>query len=134
MKSLRPVASAVLLVFAISPGMQSHAVHARSLNSSQDPAWSELMDGMSAMHLAMGNIQPSGDRDVDFVSLMVPHHQAALDMARTELRYGKDSQMRRLAQEIVADQQSEIELMQLWRRKHKAGTAETPAPHKGDFK
>jgi uncharacterized protein (DUF305 family) len=45
---------------------------------------------------------------------MLPHHQAALDMAKAELMYGQDPQMRRLAQEIITEQESEIELMQLW--------------------
>jgi uncharacterized protein (DUF305 family) len=45
---------------------------------------------------------------------MLPHHQAAIDMAKTQLLYGKDPQMRRLAQEIITDQQLEIELMQRW--------------------
>jgi uncharacterized protein (DUF305 family) len=45
---------------------------------------------------------------------MLPHHQAALDMAKAELMHGQDPQMRRLAQEIITEQESEIELMQLW--------------------
>ena len=49
---------------------------------------------------------------------MIPHHEAAIDMARIELTYGKDPQLRRLAQEIVTDQESEIQLMQLWRQQH----------------
>jgi len=67
----------------------------------------------------MASIKPTGDSDADFVRLMLPHHQAALDMAKAELTYGKDPQMRRLAQEIVTDQQSEIELMQLWLERHR---------------
>jgi len=55
---------------------------------------------------------------MDFVSLMVPHHQAAIEMAKAELLNGNDLQMRRLAQEIIADQQSEVELMQLWLKQH----------------
>jgi uncharacterized protein (DUF305 family) len=51
---------------------------------------------------------------------MLPHHQAAIDMAKTQLLYGQDAQMRRLAQEIITDQQSEIELMQLWLRQREA--------------
>jgi uncharacterized protein (DUF305 family) len=66
------------------------------------------------MHAAMASVTRSGNSDVDFVRLMLSHHQAAIDMARAQLVYGKDPQMRRLAQEIIADQQSEIELMQLW--------------------
>jgi uncharacterized protein (DUF305 family) len=49
---------------------------------------------------------------------MLPHHQAAIEMAKTQLLYGKDPQMRRLAQEILTDQQSEIQLMQLWLKQH----------------
>ena len=54
----------------------------------------------------------------DFVALMLPHHQAAIDMARIELTFGTDPQLRRLAQEIVTDQESEIQLMKLWREQH----------------
>lgn len=79
-----------------------------------DPAWSELISSMDKMHMAMAAVKPSGNNDVDFVRLMLPHHQAAIDMAKTQLLYGKDPQMRRLAQEIITDQQSEIELMQRW--------------------
>jgi len=77
-------------------------------------AWSELTASMGNMHAAMSSVGPSGDSDVDFVELMVPHHQAAIDMAKTQLIYGQDPQTRRLAQEIIADQQSEIQRMQLW--------------------
>jgi hypothetical protein len=85
--------------------------------------WAELMTGMDRMHAAMGSVQRSGDSDVDFVRLMLPHHQAAIDMAKTQLLYGKDPQMRRLAQEIITDQQSEIELMQLWLKQRDALTS-----------
>jgi len=74
------------------------------------------------MHEAMSTAKPSGDDDVDFVRLMLPHHEAALDMAKTELLYGKDPQMKRLAQEIITDQQSEIELMRIWLKQHSQGT------------
>ena len=79
-----------------------------------DPAWSELTSSMEKMHLAMASVKSSGNSDVDFVTLMLPHHQAAIDMAKTQLTHGKAPEMRRLAQEIITDQQSEIELMQLW--------------------
>ena len=79
-----------------------------------DPGWAELNASAHKMHVAMASVQSSGNSDLDFVRLMLPHHQAAIDMARTQLMFGKDPQMRRLAQEIITDQQSEIELMQLW--------------------
>jgi uncharacterized protein (DUF305 family) len=76
--------------------------------------WSELIASMEKMHMEMGAVKRSGNSDVDFVNLMIPHHQAAIDMAKAQLLYGKDPQMRRLAQEIITDQQLEIELMQRW--------------------
>ena len=78
----------------------------------------EMEQAMEKMHTGMASIKPSGDNDADFVRFMLPHHEAALDMAKAELTHGKDPQMRRLAQEIVTDQQSEIELMQLWLKRH----------------
>jgi uncharacterized protein (DUF305 family) len=56
-------------------------------------------------------IKPTGDVDRDFVEMMVPHHQGAVDMAQTELRYGHNEQLRRLARKIVANQQQEIAVM-----------------------
>jgi len=79
-----------------------------------DRQWSELASTMERMHATMAATAPSGDLDVDFVKLMLPHHQAAIDMAKIQLLHGKDPQIRRLAQEIITDQQSEIELMQHW--------------------
>ena len=60
----------------------------------------------------------TGDVDHDFVVMMIPHHQGAIDMAKGELSYGKDPAMRRLAQEIIVAQQSEIDLMNRWLKKH----------------
>jgi uncharacterized protein (DUF305 family) len=97
----------------IAPSVSAQDSHAHS-DKAPDPGWSELIGSMEQMHAAMASVTRSGNSDVDFVRLMLPHHQAAIDMARAQLVYGKDSQMRRLAQEIIADQQSEIELMQLW--------------------
>lgn len=65
-------------------------------------------------HGDMAAVVISGDPDRDFATMMLPHHQGAIDMARTELLHGKDPMLRRLAQEIIADQQSEIDLLRLW--------------------
>jgi hypothetical protein len=92
---------------------QQHASRADA-----DPGWSELISSMEKMHRAMSSVAPSGASDVDFVQLMLPHHRAAIDMAKSELLFGKSPEMRRLAQEIIANQQSEIDLMQLWLKKH----------------
>jgi hypothetical protein len=70
-----------------------------------DKAMSKMMDGMA--------VTPSGDIDRDFAAMMIPHHQGAIDMAQAELRYGKNEQLRRIAQEIIVDQLQEIAAMKL---------------------
>jgi uncharacterized protein (DUF305 family) len=72
---------------------------------------------MKQMDREMGAASMNGNVDHDFAAMMIPHHQGAIDMAKAELIYGKDPVMRRLAQEILVDQQSEIDAMQLWLRK-----------------
>jgi len=57
--------------------------------------------------------KPTGDVDRDFVAMMVPHHQGAIDMAVAVLRYGRNERLRRLAQEIIVTQQEEIAAMRL---------------------
>ena len=59
------------------------------------------------------DVKPTGDVDADFAAMMIPHHQGAIDMALAELRYGKNEQLRRIAQEIIVDQQQEIAAMRL---------------------
>lgn len=68
------------------------------------------------MYSMMGAM--SGDADRDFVAGMLPHHQGAVDMAKVELRYGKDPEMRRLAESIVEAQDKEIGQMHAWQAKH----------------
>ena len=58
-------------------------------------------------------VKPTGDVDHDFVAMMVPHHQGAIDMAQAELQYGQNPQLKTIAQEIVVDQMQEIALMRL---------------------
>jgi hypothetical protein len=65
----------------------------------------------AAMNKMMRAVKLSGDVDRDFVAMMVPHHQGAVDMAKAELKYGHNGQLRRLAEQIVATQQHEIEVM-----------------------
>jgi len=103
-------------VVAIALGASADAPAATSANAAipideapflaeNDAAMTRMMDAMS--------IKPSGDVDHDFVSMMLPHHQGAIDMAQTELRYGHNEQLRRIAQEIIVEQQQEIIAMRL---------------------
>jgi hypothetical protein len=84
----------------------------RSSSSEEVLYLSENLNAMTRMMIDMG-ITPSGDVDHDFVAMMVPHHQGAIDMAQSELRYGHNETLRRMAQEIIVTQQQEIAAMQL---------------------
>ena len=106
---------AVLPVVAVAVWPQDHSM---SHMAKGDANWAALMKNMEMMHAAMAEVEPSGNDDADFANMMLPHHQAAVDMAKTELLYGNDPQMRRLAQEIITDQESEIQLMHLWLSRH----------------
>jgi uncharacterized protein (DUF305 family) len=80
--------------------------------SSEGPFLAENNAAMTKMMADM-DVKPTGDVDVDFVAMMIPHHQGAIDMARAQLRYGKNEQVRRIAQEIIVTQQDEIAAMRL---------------------
>ena len=80
----------------------------------------QAMDAsMKRMDREMAAAAMNGNVDHDFAAMMVPHHRGAIEMAKAELSFGKDPVMRRLAEEILVDQQSEIDAMQLWLRKRK---------------
>jgi uncharacterized protein (DUF305 family) len=75
------------------------------------------------MHQSM-SIEMTGDVDVDFVRSMIPHHQGAVDMAKIVLANGKDPEIRKLAEEVVTAQESEIAFMEGWlERNGAAGTS-----------
>jgi uncharacterized protein (DUF305 family) len=65
------------------------------------------------MHRAMA-LAPSGDLDRDFAAGMLAHHEGAVDMARVELRYGRDPALRQLAESIIGAQEQEIAMMRDW--------------------
>ena len=92
-------------------------VAAAQMPSASAQFMQEMNASMELMHRRMAGAPMNGDIDHDFASMMMPHHQGAIDIAKAELISGKDPVMRRLAQEILVDQQSEIDAMQLWLRK-----------------
>lgn len=82
--------------------------------ASNSKSFSQLMgEAMSLMNDGMTHAPMNGNPDHDFAAMMIPHHQGAIDMAKVELLYGKDPVLRRLAQEIIVTQGSEITVMQL---------------------
>jgi uncharacterized protein (DUF305 family) len=72
----------------------------------------EMDAGMARMMADMHGARPTGNPDIDFLAMMIPHHAGAVDMARAVLRYGRDPVTRQLAEEIIAGQTVEIEGMQ----------------------
>src|SRR5215471_1058678 len=84
----------------------------RSAPEAEASYLSENVAAMTKMMIDMA-IRPSGDVDADFVAMMVPHHQGAIEMAWAELRYGRNEPLRRMAQEIIVTQLQEIAAMRL---------------------
>jgi hypothetical protein len=120
MISLATTASVAATSFALAQDPpRTHHVHGimpiqdvadRPDHPEEQPFLSENDAAMNQMMMDMA-VKPTGDVDRDFVAMMVPHHQGAVDMAKAELKYGHNEQLRRLAQRIVATQQHEIEVM-----------------------
>jgi hypothetical protein len=109
--------AAYLTVFSNSQSLADYisAICAKSFGSAsagEAPYLAENVSAMTKMMIDMG-IRPSGDVDTDFVAMMVPHHQGAIEMAQAELRYGRNEPLRRMAQEIIVTQLQEIAAMRL---------------------
>jgi uncharacterized protein (DUF305 family) len=83
----------------------------RSASAEEEAYLADNVAAMTKMMIDMG-IRPSGDVDADFVAMMVPHHQGAIEMAQAELRYGRNERLRRMAQEIIVTQLQEVAAMQ----------------------
>ena len=110
------LAARILVAFAVPPLVFAHEVHPaapQAALSAEESAF--LQENDAAMTKMMSDMaaKPTGDVDRDFVAMMNPHHQGAIDMAVIELRYGKNERLRRIAQEIIVDQMQEIAAMKL---------------------
>ena len=95
----------------MAPG--GHDMSAMETSVPADPASKAYMDGMAKMNKDMA-APMTGDPDVDFAAMMVPHHQGAIDMAKVQLQYGKDAELKKLSGEIVKAQETEIAFMKDW--------------------
>jgi uncharacterized protein (DUF305 family) len=98
-KTVILLSSAILIAAAPAPTATSEFAH--EMNAAMD----RMMDSMQ--------VRPTGDVDHDFAAMMIPHHQGAMDMAVAELRFGTNPLLKRIAQEIIVDQQQEIAAMRL---------------------
>ena len=81
------------------------------------PSSQAYSGAMNKMHQDM-DIEYSGNPDVDFVRGMIPHHQGAIDMAKTVLAFGKDPAIRKLAEDVIKAQENEVAFMREWLSKN----------------
>ena len=84
--------------------------HVGAFDPSAPTFYSEIVKVNARMHQGMA-VAPSGDIDRDFMRMMIPHHQGAIDMALVLLKYGHDEKLKRLAQSIIVEQGQEIAYM-----------------------
>jgi uncharacterized protein (DUF305 family) len=104
-------------LFAVTASAQTTMDMNMNMDSSGTKFMQDMDVSMKQMDHDMSEAPMTGNVDHDFAAMMVPHHQGAIDMAKGELSYGKNPVMRRLAEEIIVDQESEIAVMNLWLKK-----------------
>ena len=126
----------LIVLAAVAMLTQKYAAHSATstvplptapaeFTASTDKTFDQLMgDAMSVMHKGMHSAPHAGNPDRDFVTMMIPHHQGAIDMAKVELQLGKNPVLRRLAQGIIVEQLQEIEVMQRELRQLSAASKE----------
>jgi len=117
------LAAALAIAFDLAAVPLAHARHSTATPTptavlsahrltAEAPFLAENNQAMNKMMAAM-SVAPTGDVDIDFAATMIPHHQGAIDMAIAELHFGKNEKLRRIAQEIVVDQEQEIAAMRM---------------------
>jgi|GEM_PF-334448 len=82
-------------------------------------------DAMAVMDHGMTHAPMNGNAEHDFITMMMPHHQGAVDMAKAVLLYSDDPEIRNLALGIITEQQNEIRVMQAWLQRHADNTGKT---------
>jgi len=126
-KALRTAAACVLALAALHAGAQEHQHHHGGDSAAVPPvfvastakSFAALMDdAMAVMDAGMKQAPMNGVSEHDFVTMMIPHHQGAVDMAKALLLTTQDPELRNLALGIIAEQQNEIKVMQAWLQRH----------------
>jgi uncharacterized protein (DUF305 family) len=112
-----------VLLAGPAPAQQGHG-HGHQTDTAPAPAPPDddivraYVAAMDRMHEAMATMAYSGDADIDFARGMIPHHEAAIEMARIVLEHGSDPTMRELALAIIEAQEREIAELEAWLAEH----------------
>lgn len=113
---MKKILFTLCLIPLVSYAEMDHSMH---MNIQEKSGYEEKYDNINMqMHKDM-TVKYSGNADVDFVKGMIAHHQGAVDMAKVQLEYGKDPEMRKLAENIISSQEVEIKEMKEWLFKNK---------------
>ena len=120
MKTL--VAALALCAATAASAQHMHGMSAPStfVASSDRPFAALMNDAMAIMDRDMAAAPMNGEPGHDFVTMMMPHHQGAIDMAKAVLLHTQDPELRNLALGIIAEQQNEINVMRAWLERHPA--------------
>lgn len=120
---MRTLTVLALCIFSLTgPALASSAPPVAGHEGHAVAAGNVYADAMNKMHRAMP-AESSGNADVDFIKGMIPHHQGAIDMAEVALQNSSDPFIRKLSEDIIAAQKSEIEAMQKWLAEHEQHSA-----------
>jgi uncharacterized protein (DUF305 family) len=111
------VAMAMSAFFSTAQSAGAEDMKGMKLKPATSPADKAFTASMKTMMDGM-HVKPTGKPDEDFARMMIPHHQGAIDMAKVELQYGTDPELRQLAADIVAAQEKEIAQMKAWLAKN----------------
>ena len=105
------------LLFAIAAALSTY-LWAAEPDAGMDQMHKDYMAPMSQMSESMHKGVMANDPDVAFASGMLAHHEGAVAMAKVQLKYGKDAEMRKLAENVIKTQEAEITQMKAWLAKH----------------
>ena len=104
----------VLILFCVLISFEMGFTQEMSMDPLKQPEKNVFLKMMDTMMVRMDEVRDSSPVESNFTKQMIPHHQGALAMASYEIKYGKDFETIQLAKSIYAEQENEIQLMQIW--------------------